>query len=41
MATWVSTFVVYLLVKPADQADAGPSSILNAVPTWVNPEPQR
>lgn len=39
MAAWVSTFVVYVFVKPADPAAAGPSTLLNAVPTWVDPEP--
>ncbi|MEV0078034.1 hypothetical protein AB0H58_16640 [Nocardia neocaledoniensis] len=39
MATWVSTFVVYVFVKPTEAKDAGPVSLLNAVPTWVNPAP--
>jgi len=39
MATWVSTFVVYLFVKPADTTSTGPVSLLNAVPTWVDQTP--
>ncbi|MDO3645641.1 hypothetical protein [Nocardia mangyaensis] len=39
MAAWVSTFVVYVFVKPADPAATGPSTLLNAVPTWVDPQP--
>ncbi|MGS2805992.1 hypothetical protein [Nocardia sp. MW-W600-9] len=39
MATWVSTFVLYLFVKPADTTNTGPVSLLNAVPTWVDQTP--
>ncbi len=37
MAAWVGTFVVYVFVKPADSPDV-PTAILNAVPTWNNPD---
>lgn len=37
MAAWVSTFVVYVFVKPAESPDV-PTAILNAVPTWNNPD---
>lgn len=40
MAAWLSTFVVYVFVKPTDTAADGQSSFLNAVPTWVNADPQ-
>ncbi|MFD3742924.1 hypothetical protein [Nocardia sp. NPDC058633] len=41
MAAWLSTFVVYLFVKPVDTAAEGPSTFLNAVPTWVSDKPDR
>lgn len=41
MAAWLSTFVVYLFVKPTDTTAEGPTTFLNAVPTWVNPDTNR
>ncbi|MFD4460279.1 hypothetical protein [Nocardia sp. NPDC058480] len=41
MAAWLSTFVVYVFVKPTDKAADGPTTFLNAVPTWVNSDPER
>ncbi|MFD8097998.1 hypothetical protein ACFV24_00520 [Nocardia fluminea] len=41
MAAWLSTFVVYLFVKPTDTTAEGPTTFLNAVPTWVNPDASR
>ncbi len=37
IATWVSTFVVYLFVKPADGTTTEPVTLINSVPSWVNP----
>ncbi|MFD3705656.1 hypothetical protein [Nocardia sp. NPDC058658] len=41
MAAWLSTFVVYVFVKPTETTPDGSTSFLNAVPTWVNAEPER
>ncbi|MFC6011161.1 hypothetical protein [Nocardia lasii] len=40
MAAWLSTFVLYVFVKPVDKTDDGPS-FLNAVPSWVDGDPER
>ncbi|MFC4375138.1 hypothetical protein ACFO5K_13645 [Nocardia halotolerans] len=39
LAAWLSTFVVYVLVKPTEKTPDG--NLFNAVPTWVNPAPER
>ncbi|MFC4125245.1 hypothetical protein [Nocardia rhizosphaerae] len=39
LAVWMSTFVLYVFAKPADPKDAGPVSLLDAVPTMVRPAP--
>lgn len=38
MVAWLSTFVVYVFVKPVEPGTTGPSTLLNAVPTWVDPD---
>ncbi len=40
MAAWLATFVVYVFVRPTDTTAEGPTTFLNAVPTWVNVDPQ-
>ncbi|WP_278263512.1 hypothetical protein [Nocardia sp. AG03] len=37
MAAWLSTFVVYVLVKPVEKVDTPPTTLLNTVPAWVDP----
>ncbi|MFE3541675.1 hypothetical protein ACFXK0_01745 [Nocardia sp. NPDC059177] len=37
MATWLSTFAVYILVKPAEPTEATPTTLLNSVPAWADP----
>ncbi|WP_336081057.1 hypothetical protein [Nocardia sp. SSK8] len=37
MAAWLSTFVVYVLVKPVENTGTAPTTLLNTVPAWADP----